>query len=360
MPPRLTAAVSTLLLALACGGCGTSSPHGVVASVAGVSVTRAALTHWLQVETHSEQATASVQLDTVPPVPPRFSACVKAQRADSGLDAPGRTARAQASCKRRYLELREAAFGFLIHAAWITAEARARHIQSSPQLLEEEFARLRRVQFPGPGTFAAYLKRSGQTEQDLFYRMKVDVLLQRIEREVVDGVPAPSSGAVASYYRANRNSFLTPERREVGVVRASARRPAQQARRRLEGGASFASVAASYGGGPGGGRGIEVMRAGEATGALARAFFAAPVGRLEGPLAAPGGVYVFKVLDVSPPTRETPAEATQAVRGQLLSAAQQRALSAFTTSFDGRWRARTSCEPELRVAQYCAGVLAGS
>jgi PPIC-type PPIASE domain len=361
-PPgrSLRRCAAAALLAACCGGCASSSAHDAIATVAGAPVTKTAFEHWLLVSAHTEQATASSEVQTTPPVPPKFTACIAADKRAARLrggSAQGDDATARARCAQRYHELREAALGFLVHAAWIVAEASARHIRLSAAQVESGFARVHALQFPAPGAFSAYLRRSAQTVADLRYRVRVALLLQDIQRQVVQAASAPSPAAIAAYFRANRSSFLSPERRDAAVIRLASRQAAVRARALLARGASFASVAARYArpqdGEAPGGEVREVRRSAQPQ-ALAQAIFSAPVGPLQGPLGTPQGFYVFAVRKVIPPAEQTLGEATPALREQLTASAQQRALSAFTASFEARWRARTVCQTGFEVARYCA------
>lgn len=329
-------------LVLVCGGCGAGRPGSAVASVAGIDLSRQAVEHWAGVFDRTEQATAS---QAITPIPPTSAQCVLGR--EDGK-----------RCSRRYLELREAAFGFLIHGAWLAAEAHARHLQISPRLVGQELERVREQQFPEPGSYHAYLERSGQTEADIRYRVLVDLLLGAIERRVVSEAPAPSQAEVSDYFRANRSSFLTAERRWVSTLLLPTERAAERALGELTSGSSFAAVESRLE--RDGAKAVprtRVLVAEAEPRLLAKAAFHASPGRPAGPVRTAEGVYVFEVSKVAPPVEETLAEAAPRVRQQLLAVSQQHALSVFSASFATRWRAHTSCSVEFKVSQYCSGTI---
>jgi hypothetical protein len=98
--------------------------------------------------------------------------------------------------------------GFLISSDWVEAQATVMHIHVSMPEVHRSFEQIRREQFPKPGEFEQFLKRSGQTVADLLMRVRINMTSQRIQKRVV----GKSHGRVAR------------ERAFAGFVRAFKRR----------------------------------------------------------------------------------------------------------------------------------------
>ncbi len=73
---------------------------------------------------------------------------------------------------------------FLISSDWVLGEAAARHVSVSDTQVHRSFDRIRRLQFPKPVEFTKFLERSGQNVEDLLYRVKLNLLVERIQRKV--------------------------------------------------------------------------------------------------------------------------------------------------------------------------------
>ncbi len=77
--------------------------------------------------------------------------------------------------------------GFLVSSYWVMDEAQALGVDISSGQVRRTFDKIRHQQFPREREFRAFLKRSGQTVADLMFRVKLNLLSQRIEKRVVSG-----------------------------------------------------------------------------------------------------------------------------------------------------------------------------
>jgi hypothetical protein len=76
---------------------------------------------------------------------------------------------------------------FLISSDWVIGEARDRNIRVSEVEVRRFFDRIRRQQFPKRREFTAFLKNSGQTVADLLFRVRLNLLSTRIQRQIIAG-----------------------------------------------------------------------------------------------------------------------------------------------------------------------------
>jgi hypothetical protein len=357
-PSAIAAGMSVLLAVVVATGCGGETAPGsaVVAEVDGMPIRQAVVERWALVNAANEQATASL---------PRGSRRYPVRRCVVGgkaTDLGGQHSKSPRTlgCLPVSEGLERAAFGDLVRASWIAAEAHARRLRVPRGMLDSEFLRIRKRQFPVEGSFTEYLRRTGQTEADLRERVRISLLLQAIDRRIEGSVSPPSERAMAAYYAENRTSYVGPGSRYVDFLQEATRSAASGARTKLtRGGTAPASSAIRP-------AGLSArlprtyerqLRVGDAPEVLTVAAFTAPIDRWEGPIQTPQGFYVFEVRKVVRGQLETFAQAARRVREQLLAGEQQRALAAFNSSFSARWRAHTRCAAAWHSDEYCSGTL---
>jgi SurA-like N-terminal domain len=87
---------------------------------------------------------------------------------------------------------RREAMSFLIAATWLTQETRARGIRVTREQVRRAFTRQRREAFDSRRAYRRWLRRTGQTEADVRYRVKLDLLSAAVRRQVLRGVPRDS------------------------------------------------------------------------------------------------------------------------------------------------------------------------
>jgi hypothetical protein len=81
----------------------------------------------------------------------------------------------------------EQVLGFLISSDWIIGEARERGIVFSEATVRKKFDRIRDQQFPHHGEFEKFLKSSGETVADLLFRVRLNLMSEQIQKQVLAG-----------------------------------------------------------------------------------------------------------------------------------------------------------------------------
>jgi len=76
------------------------------------------------------------------------------------------------------------ALGFLLTSSWVLGEAAARHITVPESEVNKRLETLEHQSFPKSGQLQAYLSHAHETNQDLFARVRNEILLQRIASAV--------------------------------------------------------------------------------------------------------------------------------------------------------------------------------
>ena len=106
-------------------------------------------------------------------------------RSRASRSRPRRSSRSQ--CQQQYDQLKGQVMSFLVRAAWLEAEAERQDIKVSDKEVKASFDKARKQAFPTAKAYAAFLKESGQTEADLLYRQRTQLIEQKITREADEG-----------------------------------------------------------------------------------------------------------------------------------------------------------------------------
>ena len=84
-------------------------------------------------------------------------------------------------------EVAKEVLGFLISSYWVFEEARIRHVHVSASSVRRAFEHLRAQQFPHRGELGKFLEQSGETAEDLLFRVKLNLLSAALQRRIVAG-----------------------------------------------------------------------------------------------------------------------------------------------------------------------------
>jgi SurA-like protein len=129
---------------------------------------------------------------------------------DRGTPAPGDAG---------YTALRDQAMTFLISAAWIEQEAAERGIRVEEAEVRRRFEEQKEDSFPGEEGYREFLESSGQTEEDLLFRVRLDLLSTRIAEATGGGESGSGQEAldkfVAGFMHKYRERTLCAEGFEV-------------------------------------------------------------------------------------------------------------------------------------------------
>jgi foldase protein PrsA len=360
LPRSPAVALALILPAALAAGCGSSVPSSSVATVAGVQITKPTFNHWYKsAYLQQAQQTGAPTPTATPPQPPDFAACVAAQLSQPpqpGTPKPTR-ASAKQQCQQQYQTLVSSVMRFLITSQWLTSEAARRHIQVSDQEVTQSFQSQKKTAFPHEADYQKYLQQSGQTQADILMRVKLQLIQNKIEAQVVQQATPVTTKEIAAYYAKNKQRFAQPETRDLLVVLTSKQQQANAALAAIRSGQSWAAVAKKYSidsaSKAAGGKLPGVTR-GQQEQTFDAAIFSAPAGQLQGPVKTQFGYYVFEVTQIHQASQQSVAQATPTIQNLLRSQHQQAALSAFIKGFEDRYAGETSCAKAYAVAQLCS------
>ena len=325
-------------------------PGNAVATVDGTSIEKAAFDHWLTVASKSGGQAAAAA-----PKPPDFAECVERRsarrprsRPRASRRSPTRSSRRSASrsttrCATRSCSCSSPSSGS-------RARPKEQGIKVSDAEVQKTFDKQKKEAFPKEADFEKFLKDSGQTEDDILQRVRLDTLSTKIREKVTKGKDKVTDAEIEAYYNKNKARFAQPERRDLRIVLTKTKAKAKQAKAAIESGQAFGKVAKKYSidqASKAQGGKLPAVAKGQQEKALDDAIFNAKKGELTGPVKTQFGYYVFEVTKVTPASQQTLAQAKATIKQTLASQNQQKALDKFVKSFRKRWKAKTDCADAL-------------
>jgi foldase protein PrsA len=347
---RFIPALGAVLFAVAgLSACGGGIPGDAVVKVGDGSITKSAFSHWMTVAAASSTATTGGQKPVVPD-PPSYTACIAHLKAVSPKPAAGQPAPTEAQlksqCEQQYQSLKQEVLSFLISSQWVIGEASDLGVHVSDSEVKKRFEQIKTQQFPKAAEFEKFLASSGQTASDLLLRVKLNLLSSKIQQKIIKTKGTVSQAQVAKYYQENPQRFGTPEKRSIKIILTKTEAEAAKAKREIESGKSFASVAKSTSIDPTtktkGGVLVGVVR-GQEEKSLDAAIFSAQTHVLSGPVKTAFGYYIFEVTSVTPGSQQPLSQVQASIKQTLTATQQQAALTAFVKQFKTKWTARTDC-----------------
>ena len=353
-PSRLIALPAAgVALAIAISGCGNDVPSGAVAKIDDSVIKKEEFNHWLQAAAQGQQPPGAGG-EIVIPEPPDFTECIEAKKtqpAPPGAQKPTDD-QLKDQCQQEFDALKQQVMQFLISAEWIQQEAEARDIEVSDEEVQKQFEDQKKQSFPNEKDYQQFLETSGQTEEDLLFRVKLDVLSTKVRDEILEGTEEVSDEDVATYYEENKERFAQPERRDLNVVLTKTEARANEARQALESGQSFKAVAKEFSideASKAQSGKLPAVAQGQQEKAFDDAIFAAERGELTGPVKTQFGWYVFEVTKVTPASQQSLEEATETIKSLLRSEREQEALDSFIEDFQEKYSDETQCADDYVV-----------
>lgn len=362
---RKLAVFGTLAFAVialdACGGAshGHGIPAGAVVAVEGKGITEEQLRHRIAVTVISASAGTIFEKGAVAPDPPRYEKCIAHLEEISRLRASGGAKPKRAlllkACQHQYEALLQEALSSEITSAWEFAEGAARGLSVSEAEVDKRYQIEKEKLFPTQAKLEHLLASTGQTVADLRLTIKRDLLNEKIQHDIVAGKVNVTQAEIEKYYHANQSQFGPTTHLDVRLIATQTKARAEQAKREVESGKSFASVAKKYSTNPAtarkGGLFPNLARD-QAPPDLEKAVFAAKPGVLGGPVKTFLGYWIYEVVDVKAHGAETLAQATPTIKERITTEKENALAQQFANEFKKRWTQLTECRPGF-VAEQC-------
>jgi foldase protein PrsA len=335
-------------------GCGAEVPGNAVAEVDGTAIEKQDFEHWMNVAVKTSAQGEAAELK-----PPAFTECVAQAKKAAAQPAEGQPKQTDADfkkqCKAQYDQLREQIIGLLISFEWIEREAEQQGIKATEDEVKKALAEQKKQNFPKEADYEKFLEESGQTNEDVLTRVRLDVLSTKIREKVTKGKDKASDAQIKEYYDQNKAQFAQAEQRDLSIVLTKTRARAEQAKAALDDGQSFKQVAKQYSideASKSQGGKLPGVAKGQQEKAFDEAIFEAKRGQITGPVKTQFGWYVFRVDKVAKASQQTLEQAKPTIEQVLVSQNQQQALDEFVKDFRAEWKSKTECR-EGYVTQDC-------
>ena len=121
-------------------------------------------------------------------------------------------------------------------------------VKVSDAEVKKSFDEQKKQSFPKDADYKKFLSTSGQTQDDILQRVKLDLLSNKIRDKVVKGKDTVSDKAIEDFYNKNKARFAQPEKRDLRVVLTKDKANAEKAKAALESGDSWKAVAKEHSG----------------------------------------------------------------------------------------------------------------
>jgi foldase protein PrsA len=342
------------VVAVGLSACGSSVGGSDVATVAGNPISLQAFKHWMYVAAKGNASQSPGAPVIVPSDPPDFKDCIAQVRKQIPTlkSQPDKTI--QSDCKQLYTSLSSQVMDFLIRAYWYQADAHKLKINVTDADVQKAYQTAKKQQFPTAAAFTQFLTSSGQTLNDILFRVRVNQIYMKLLAKYQTTV---TPAQIEAYYKAHPTQFGTPEKRDILIVRTSKQADAAAALKALKSGQSWATVAKKYSidtqtknsGGL-----LKGVTKGQEEQALDTASFSAPTNKIEGPIHGQFGYYVFEVQKITPATQQSLAQATPMIKQILGGQSQTKAQTSVDNRAKKDWLSKTSCRSLYAMAD-CSG-----
>ena len=354
----LGAVLLTGVTLTACGGGGV--PGNAVVSVNGTPITTATFNHWMTVAANASSASTTTGATTpkVPvPDPPSYANCIAHLEATAPKPAKGKAkptaAQLKTQCEQQYTSLKQSVLGYLISANWVLSEAAEQGVKVSDNEVKKQFNQIKSQQFPTEAAFQKFLASTGYTVSDVLLRVKLDLLSTKLQQKISKKAgKKPSQSEVKAYYEQHKSQYGQPEKRNILIILTKTQAQAEKAKKEIESGKSFSSVAKAVSIDPvskAAGGSLPGVVKGQEEKALNEAVFSAKVNVLGGPIKTPFGYYIYQVTKTIPGNHQSLSQVQSSISQQITAEKQQKAVSEFVKNFRKKWTARTECRSEYSV-----------
>jgi parvulin-like peptidyl-prolyl isomerase len=256
----------------------------------------------------------------------------------------------------QYEQLKQGAMNDLLDQVWIQGEAADLGVSATPKEVSSLLDQTIKQNFRSQAEFEKFKAQSHFTDADIRTRIKLQILSNKIQQQVLGSVANVSESDIQQYYDDARSQFEQPATRDVRLVLNKNQKKVAQAKALLEANSSDASwqkVAAKYSTDPSS-KSNGGLRPSLTDGLLEQPLndevFGAAKGEIVGPVKTPLGYYVFEVEKTTPGRTLPLNRSTKAqIRSQLTQQAQQSAFGVFVDDFGSKWKARTFCASDYLI-----------
>jgi foldase protein PrsA len=351
------AALSAVAIGVtACGG--GAIPGNSVATVGDQTIKRDTFDHWMKIIAISTAAQTNPNAAKTAAVPdaPDFKQCTAQAKKTAPKPAKGQPeptdAQFKSQCQQQYNQFKTEVLGFLIRSTWLDQEAKKQKVGVTDKELQKQIDDIKKQQFTQKGSYEKFLQNAGLTNEDVLFQQRVQQLQNKITAKITKGKDTVTDAQIQAYYNKNQSRFAAPERRDLRIVLTKEKAQAEQAKKALQSGQSWKSVAKKYSidtASKSNGGSLPGVAKGQQEKALDTAVFGADKGKLSGPIKTQFGWYVFEVAKVTKAKQQSLEESKASIKQILQQQGQQNVLKKFGDDYRKRYKAETDCRKGYQV-----------
>ncbi len=237
------------------------------------------------------------------------------------------------------------------------SEAAERGVKVSDAEVKKQFNQIKSQQFPTEAAFQKFLTSTGYTVSDVLLRVKLDLLSTKLQQKISKEAGAkPTQKEIQSYYEQHKSQYGQPEKRNILIILTKTQAQAEKAKKEIESGKSFASVAKADSIDPvskAAGGSLPGVVKGQEEKALDEAVFGAKVKVLGGPVKTPFGYYIYEVTKVIPGSQQALSRCSPQSRSRSppKSSRRRSANSSRTSARSGRRAPNAATNTRCRTAR---------
>jgi foldase protein PrsA len=350
--------------ALALTGCGGSSglPSDAVAKIDGTTITKSAYNDsmkFLDVQA-SQQFTGGKLFSAANPQLISFTApytnCIAAIKKTVPKTQKVTDAQIKQACQQTEQQLKDGALSQLLTEKIISSEAAGAKITVTDAEITKALPADLTQKIGGQQNLAKFTKLTGLKEDTLRDDVRNQLLSTKLQAKISKDAGPVTDADVQAAYNKNKAQYAQPESRNLHVVLTKTEADANKAKKALQGGQSFATVAKQYSTDKvtkaAGGKLSNVVKGQQEKG-LETAAFAAQTGKLVGPVKTESGYYVLRVDKVTPAKQVPFSQVQKVLKQQLQQQKPADALTKWSTDITKKWKAKTDCRVGYNTVQFC-------
>lgn len=259
----------------------------------------------------------------------------------------------------KYDELKKSALAEIFDTIWLQGQAEEMGIVVTPKEAEDELEKVKQS-FKSDKQFEEFLEESHYTQKDVDQRLRAQILVKKIQDQLKEEAPTPSSREIEDYYEAAKSTqFTTPANRDIRIVVNKDKAKVEEAKAALakdDSVESWEKVAKKFSTDPAT-KGKGGLQSGVSEGQLSEPLDAAVADaeedELVGPLKESRGWAVFEVVTINEPKVTKLEEVESQISTQLAEQAAQAEFARFLRNFNDTWTSRTFCADGFTIER-CA------
>lgn len=260
------------------------------------------------------------------------------------------------ACDNMAKQVKLAAISQPLRDKIISSEAEDEGVKVDDKAIDKQLPTTMTQVIGGKENLAKFTALTGLKVDIIRNQAKGELLAQKLQEKISKKAGKITDADIQKYYEKNKAQYTQPETRDLHVILAKTEAKAKAAKKALESGESFASVAKKYSVDEvtkkAGGKLAGVAK-GQQERALENAAFGAKKGVIVGPVKTETGYYVLEVDKITP-SKVVPFDQVKAtIKQQLTQQKPQEAWTKWQTDVLKKWKDKTECRDGYNDVPFC-------